>query len=71
MCLLSVDQRKALCKERIPKSDCVRKYAADINILITSMNDRKIMHSIRITRGLPTRKGSGTCSVSLDRHIPK
>ena len=42
--------------QRFLKSDCVRKCTADINILITSRNlDRKIMHSIRMTTGPPTR----------------
>ena len=50
---LGIDQRKALCSQRILKSDCVRKYAADLNILITSRNDKNIMHSIRITTGPP------------------
>ena len=50
-----IDERKALCKQRIPKTDCVRKYAVDTNILITSRNERKIMHSIGISTGPPSR----------------
>ena len=51
-----IDQRKALCRQRISKSDCARKYTADINILITSKNiDRKIMHFISISTGSPTK----------------
>ena len=49
-----IDERKALWRQIIPKTDRVRKYAADINILITSKNKRKIMHYIAIT-GLPSR----------------
>ena len=47
-----IDQKKTLLQV---KSDCVGKYAADLNILITSRNNRKIMHSTRVTTGPPTR----------------
>ena len=42
-----IDQRKALYRQRIPESNCVRKEIVDIDILVTSSNgDRKIMESI-------------------------
>ena len=44
-----------MCKQIISKFDSVRKYAVDINILITSRHDRKIIHPIKITTGPPTR----------------
>ena len=50
-----IDQRKVLCRQIISKFDCVRKCSVDRNILITSWNDRKIIHSIRIATGTPTR----------------
>ena len=50
-----IDQRKTLCRQRTSTSDCLRKYTADINILTTSRNNRKIMHSIRVTAGPSTR----------------
>ena len=50
-----IDERKALWRQRIPKTDCVRKYAVDMNILITSRNERKIKHYIGISKGPSSR----------------
>ena len=48
--------KEKLCRQRISKSDCARKYTADINILITSRNiDRKIIHFISMKTGSPTK----------------
>ena len=48
-------QRKALYRQRIPVTGCVRKETVDMDILVTSRNDdRKIMQSFRITIG-PSR----------------
>ena len=66
-----IDQRKARCRQRIPKTGYVRKYAVDINIFITSRNDRKIMHSVKITTGPPMRTRKWNQPVSLDGYIPK
>ena len=56
-----IGQRKALYRQRIPESSCVKKQTVDIEILVTSRNgDRKIMQSIRITSRPFSRKGSGT-----------
>ena len=50
-------QRKALYRQRIPESSCVKKQTVDIEILVTSRNgDRKIMQSITITTRPPTKK---------------
>ena len=42
--------------QRIPESSYARKETVDIEIFITSrFGDRKIMQSIKITRGSPSR----------------
>ena len=42
-----INQRKAICRQRIPESGCVRKETVDIEILTASRNgDRKTMQSI-------------------------
>ena len=42
--------------DRVPASTCVRKETVDMDILITFRNDdRKIMQSIKIMCGSPTR----------------
>ena len=52
-----IGQRRAFYRQRIPESSCARKETVDIDILVTSRNgDRKIMQSIRITSGPPSRK---------------
>ena len=52
-----IGQRKAFYMQRIPEFSCVRKETVDIDILVTSRNgDRKIMQSIKITSGPPSRK---------------
>ena len=52
-----IGQEKAFYRQRIPEPSYVRKETVDIDILVTSRNsDKKIMQSIRITSGLPTRK---------------
>ena len=44
-----IGQRKALYRQIIPESGCVKKETADIGILATSRNgDKKIMQSTRI-----------------------
>ena len=44
-----IGQRKALYRQRIPKSSCAMKETVDIDILVTSRNgDRQIKQSIRI-----------------------
>ena len=44
-------------KQIIPESSCARKETVDIDILVTSRNGhRKIMQSIRIMSGPPSRK---------------
>ena len=54
-----IGQRKAVHTQRIPGSSHPRKETVDIDILVTSRNDdRIIMQSIRICRGLPLEKGS-------------
>ena len=56
-----VAQRKAFFRERIAESNCARKEAVDIGILVICRNlDRKIMQSIRIMSRPPSRKGSET-----------
>ena len=43
--------------QTIPEANCARKQTVDIDILVTSGNsDRKIMQSIRITSGPPSRE---------------
>ena len=52
-----IGQRKAFYMQRIPEFSRARKKTVDIDILVTARNsDRKIMQSIRITRGPPSRK---------------
>ena len=52
-----IGQRKAFHRQRIAESSCARKETVDIDILVTSRNgDRKIMQSIKITSGPPSRK---------------
>ena len=49
-------QRKALCRQGILKSSCVRKETIDIDILITSRNgSRRIMQTIGTT-SVPTTR---------------
>ena len=44
-----IGQRKALYRQRIPDSSCLRKKTFEIDILVTSWNvDRKTMQSVRI-----------------------
>ena len=44
-----IGQRKAIYRQRIPESGCVRKETVCIDILVTLRNDdRKVMQSIRI-----------------------
>ena len=53
---MSVGQRKAFYRQRIPESSCTRKGTVD-RILVTSRNrDRKIMQSIRIRGRSPSTK---------------
>ena len=48
---------KAFYRQKIPGSSCRRKETVDIDILVTSKNDdRKIVHSIRITSSPLLRK---------------
>ena len=48
-----ISQRKAIYRQRIPESGCVRKETVCIDILVTLKNgDRKVMQSIRITSDL-------------------
>ena len=52
-----IRQRRALLRQRIPKSSCAKKETVDIDILVTSRNgDRKIMQFIRITSRSTSRK---------------
>ena len=52
-----IGQGKALHRQRIPESSCVRKETVDIGILVTSRNgDKKIMQSIRLTSRPTSRK---------------
>ena len=47
---------KAFYRQRLSESSCAKKETGDIDILVTSRTaDRKIMQSIRIKRGPPTR----------------
>ena len=62
MCLLTVDIkpfRQYIKGKRVDGKEfqrlTVQENNVDINILVTSRNNRKIVHSIRITRGPPTR----------------
>ena len=49
-------QGKAFCRQKIPRSSCVRKETADRDIIKTPKNGgRKIMQPIRITSGYPTQ----------------
>ena len=67
-----IGQGKAVYRQRIPESSCVRKETVDIGIFVTSRNgDRKIMLSIRITSRPPSRIRNGTSSASADEHLPK
>ena len=51
-----IGQRKAFHRQRIPESSYARKETVDIEIPVTSRNGyKKIMQSIRITSGLPSR----------------
>ena len=48
---------KASYRQRIAESSCAWKETVDIDILVVSRNgERKIMQSIRITSGPPSRK---------------
>ena len=52
-----ISQRKALYRQRIPGSSCVRKETVDIDILLTSRNGhRKNIHLMRIMIRLTSRK---------------
>ena len=52
-----IGQRKAFYKQRISDFGRARKETVDIYILVTSRNgDRKIIQSIKITSGPPSRK---------------
>ena len=52
-----IGQRKAFYKQRIPESSCARKETVDIDFLVTSrIVDRKIMQTIRVRSGSPSRK---------------
>ena len=58
-------------RQILPKSSCVKKETAHVDILLTFRNgDRKIMQSIRIT-SRPQEKGSGTSRASSEEHLPK
>ena len=50
-----IGQRKSFYRQRIPESSCARNKTADIDILLTSRNDHKIIKSIRITSTPPSR----------------
>ena len=51
-----MSQTKTFCKSIIPESSCTRKETVYTDILIKSRNGgRKIMQSIRIASGPPTR----------------
>ena len=51
-----IGQRNAFRRQRISESSCARKETVYIGILKTPRNsDRKIMQSIRVTSGPPTR----------------
>ena len=50
-----IGQRKAFDRQRIPETSCARKETVDIDILVTSRSDRKIMQSIRIRNRSPLR----------------
>ena len=50
-------QRKAFYRKRIPESNCTRKEAVDVDILVTFSNsDRKMMQPVRITSRSSSRK---------------
>ena len=52
----SLVKKKALYRQRIAESTCVRKETVDRDIFVTSRNgDRKIIQSIRISSGPPSR----------------
>ena len=54
---MTIGERKAFYRQKIPESSCARKETVDIDILVTSRNgDRKIMQSIRIMSRPPLRK---------------
>ena len=64
-------QRKAFYRQRIPEFNCVTKETVEIDIQETPRNDdRKIIHSIRIT-STPLSRISGTRGASSDEHLPK
>ena len=50
-----IGQRKSFYRQRIPESSCVRNKTVDIDILLTSRNDHKIIKSIRIMSTPPSR----------------
>ena len=54
---LIIGQRKAFYRQRIPEPSCAWKETVEINILVRSRNgEGKIMQSIRITSGIPSRE---------------
>ena len=50
-----IGQRKSFYRQRIPESSCARNKTVDIDILLTSRNDHKIIKSIRIMSTPPSR----------------
>ena len=62
----------AFSRQRIPQPGCGRKEAVYIDIPIASRNgDRKIMQSIRITSGTPTRIQKRNSFSQLVEHLSK
>ena len=54
---MTIGERKAFYRQKIPESSCARKETVDIDILVTSRNgDQKTIQSIRITSRPPLRK---------------
>ena len=54
---MTIGERKAFYRQKIPESNCARKETVDIDILVTSRNgDQKTIQSIRITSRPPLRK---------------
>ena len=48
-------KKKGFCSKRVLESSSVRKRTIDIDILIKSRNDRKIIQPVRIAKARVTR----------------
>ena len=68
-----IGQKKAFYSQRLPESSCARKETVDIDFLVPSNGDRKIMKSIWITSRPPWKRKKEVEPVEpvLKKHLPK